>query len=86
MPSTRTKQVRAILEQGGWAAIGIRPLDVPCALPAAALPDFFSRLGPVGVLLKEVDEPTRRQVIDAVRAAFEPFVHGSEVAPPRPAG
>lgn len=73
-----SQRVRAILEQGGWAAIGIRPIDVPCALPAATLPDYFGRLGPVGVLLQEVDEPTRRQVIDTVRAAFEPFVHGSE--------
>jgi hypothetical protein len=30
-------------------------------------------------MLQEADERTRTQVIETVRAAFEPYVHGAEV-------
>jgi SAM-dependent methyltransferase len=72
-------RVRAILEQGGWSAIDVRPLDVECALPEAELTRYFTRLGPVGMALPGLDEPLREQVITTVRAAFEPFVHGPDV-------
>ena len=38
-----------------------------------------TRFGPVGVALREADPQTRAQVVAAVRAAFEPFVHADEV-------
>lgn len=44
-----------------------------------ALTDYVSRLGPVGLALREVDDATRVRVVETVRAAFEPFVHGDEV-------
>jgi hypothetical protein len=40
---------------------------------------YFTRLGPVGTALQDADEATRRRVIDVVRPAFDPFVHGTEV-------
>jgi SAM-dependent methyltransferase len=72
-------RVRSILEQSRWSDIDIRPLDVECALPEKDLVPYLTRLGPVGVALKAADEPTRARVIDAARAAFEPFVHAAEV-------
>jgi ubiquinone/menaquinone biosynthesis C-methylase UbiE len=73
------EHVASILEQSGWTDIAIQPIDVECTLPEQELVRYFSRLGPVGLMLKQADEPTRKQVIQAVRAAFAPYVHGSDV-------
>lgn len=72
-------KVRAILETGGWKEIAFEPLDVVCTMPEPALMPYATRLGPVGMVLQDADEPTRAKVIDAIRAAFAPFVHGDEV-------
>jgi SAM-dependent methyltransferase len=68
-----------MLAEGGWKEIDIQELDVSCTFPEAALVPYLTRLGPVGRALAEIDEDTRRQVIAAVRPAFEPFVRGAEV-------
>jgi hypothetical protein len=39
----------------------------------------MTRLGPLGRILETADEPTRRRVIETVRSAFDPYVHGEEV-------
>lgn len=72
-------RVAAILRDSGWADIDIQPVDAHCSLPEPALAGYFSRLGPVGVMLQEVDERTRAQVVDTVRTAFEPYVEGTQV-------
>ena len=72
-------RVRRILEESGWTAIDIRPIDVACTLPANALVRFVTRLGPLGLVFPELDEPTRAQVVETVRAAFEPYVDGDVV-------
>lgn len=72
-------RVRAILEESGWVDVDLRPIDVTCTMPAAELDRYFTRFGPVGRVLHELDEPTRKQVIETVRAAFAPYVHGPEV-------
>jgi SAM-dependent methyltransferase len=72
-------KVRGVLEQGGWLGIGIRAIDVECVLPEAALIAYFTQLGPLGLMLQKLDEPQRMQIITSVRAAFEPYVHGTEV-------
>jgi SAM-dependent methyltransferase len=72
-------RVHAILDESGWDEIDIQPIDVDCTFPAHALVGYLTRLGPVGLILQEADEATRAQVIDTVRAAFDPFVHGAEV-------
>ena len=73
------RRVGRILEQGGWADIDIRPIDVVCALPEKELVGYLSRMGPVGRVLHEADARTRARVIETVRPAFDPFVHGDEV-------
>jgi len=73
------RRVLSILEGSGWAEIDIRPIDIACTLPEAALASYITRLGPIGRVLQETGEPTRTRVVEAVRAAFEPYVHGAEV-------
>jgi SAM-dependent methyltransferase len=73
------QRVAAILEGGGWADVDLQAIDVECTLPEKELIGYFTRLGPVGLALQGEDERTRAKVIDAVRPAFDPFVHGTEV-------
>ena len=73
------QRVHGILDRSGWANIDLQPIDVPCSLPAVELRRYVTRLGPVGQILSEVDEPTRTRVTDTVLAAFAPYAHGAEV-------
>lgn len=73
------QRVRAILVDSGWVGIDIRPIDVACTLPEKELVPYLSRLGPVGQALQKENERTRDRVIEAVRAAFDPYVKGPEV-------
>lgn len=72
-------RVRHILQQSGWSRIDIQPIDVACTLPESGLVRYLTRLGPLGRALAQVDEPTGTRVIQAARAAFDPYVHGPEV-------
>ncbi|MER5451531.1 class I SAM-dependent methyltransferase [Streptomyces sp. NPDC002766] len=72
-------RVRSILAESGWAGIEVRPFDAECTFPEGQLTGYFTRMGPVGQALREADEATRTKVVETVRAAFEPFVHGPEV-------
>lgn len=73
------RRVHSILEQSDWSEIDIRPIDVTCTLPEKELIRYGTRFGPVGIALQEADPQTRTRVATTVRAAFDPFVHGSEV-------
>lgn len=72
-------RVRGILTEGGWAGIDLRPVDVECVFPESALLRYLTRLGPVSQVLGELDEDRRKQVVETVRAAFDPFVEGEHV-------
>lgn len=72
-------RVHTILKESGWAEIDIQPLDVACTVPEKDLVPYLTRFGPVGRILHEADDRTRTRVIDAVRTAFNPYVHGAEV-------
>ncbi len=72
-------RVRSILERSGWSEIAIEPLDVECSLPVSELTDYLTRLGPLARVLPQQDEQTRARIIETVRAAFQPFIHGAEV-------
>jgi SAM-dependent methyltransferase len=73
------RRVHRILAESGWTAIDVRPLDVACTLPEKELIHYITQLGPLGVVLPEADERMRKRVIETVRSAFDPFVHGAEV-------
>lgn len=72
-------RVRAILTESGWTGIDISPVDVACALPETALHRYITRMGPLGRILPQADAAVRDRVVQAVRAAFEPYVRGQEV-------
>ena len=72
-------RVDTILQKSGWADIDLQLLDVVCSFPESDLEFYFTRLGIIAPLLREADEPTRAGVIDVVRAAFDPYVDGTEV-------
>lgn len=72
-------RIRGTLEQSGWTQIELDPIDIECSFPEQDLVSYFTKLGPLGLILPEVGESTRGRVIETVRAAFEPYVHGGEV-------
>jgi SAM-dependent methyltransferase len=72
-------RVRAVLAESGWSDIDVQPIDVVCAMPESDLVPYLTWLGPVGLLLQDADESTRARVLDILRAAFAPYVHGGEV-------
>jgi SAM-dependent methyltransferase len=71
-------RVYAILEKSGWADIDIGPLDVECTMPERDLNAYIARLGPLGRMLQPLDPRARARIVEAVRAAFDPFVQGTE--------
>jgi SAM-dependent methyltransferase len=73
------RRVSRILEESAWAGIDIRPIDVACTVPEKELDRYVTRFGPLGLILHEADERTRIKVVETVRAAFDPYVHGDEV-------
>jgi hypothetical protein len=68
------ERVRRILTEAGWRDVALRPLDVPGAVTRPVLMSFITRMGPVGMALQALDEAARAPIVDAVRAAFDPFV------------
>lgn len=72
-------RVSRILDASGWTSIEVRPIDVACTLPASELPGYFTRLGLLARVLPDADDATRDRVVETVRAAFDPYVHGAEV-------
>ncbi|WP_420967427.1 class I SAM-dependent methyltransferase [Bradyrhizobium sp. B120] len=73
------ERVVRILEDSGWGAIAIEPVDVALRFPASELTRYVSWLGPVGTMLQGMEEPRRTQVIEAVRGAFDRYIHGNEI-------
>jgi ubiquinone/menaquinone biosynthesis C-methylase UbiE len=71
--------VRHILEQSGWAEHEIRPIEVTCTMPESELLGYVTRLGPLGRILPALDDRRRVEVVETVRAAFDPYVDGAEV-------
>jgi hypothetical protein len=73
------KRVHRILKESGWTHVDVRAIDVACTFPEKALVPYLSRLGPLGRILEGADEQLRNQVLSTVRAASDPYVHGTEV-------
>ncbi len=73
------EKVDQILQASGWRDAAITPVDVICTMPETELVPYFTRLGPVGMALGEIDGSLRAEVIAAVRPAFDPFIDGDTV-------
>jgi SAM-dependent methyltransferase len=68
------EKVRRILDASSWTDADVRAIDVPCTVAEDDLLAYVTKLGPVGLALRDADEPTRARVTDALRAAFVPYV------------
>jgi SAM-dependent methyltransferase len=73
-------RTEAMLRKSGWLDVELRPIDVECRFPAAALDGYLARLGPVGLHLAQADPDTRARVIDALRAAFAHYQRGDDMS------
>jgi hypothetical protein len=69
-------RVRRILNASGWKDIDVRPVDVTGNIAERDLLAYVTKLGPVGVALRDadVDEATRARKASVVRAALEPYI------------
>jgi len=67
-------RVRRILAASGWKSVDIQPIDVPTRLAEQDLLPYVTKMGPVGLALRNVDQQTWTQTAAAIRAAFDPFV------------
>jgi SAM-dependent methyltransferase len=75
----RKSRVAGILQESGWSAIDIEPVDFTCTFPEEDLVRYISWMGPLGGVLQKLDADERLVVVERVRAAFDPFVDGDEV-------
>jgi SAM-dependent methyltransferase len=67
-------KVRGILQASGWKNLDIQSIDVPMQVAERDLIVYVTKLGPVGMALKDADAQTRDQVTTVVHAAFQPFI------------
>lgn len=72
------ERVRTILAASGWRDVDIERLDVACTLSQDDLDVYVTRMGPVALLLADLDPQRRSTVAAAVRRAFG--VHVSDGA------
>ncbi|UXA16965.1 class I SAM-dependent methyltransferase [Mycobacterium sp. SMC-4] len=72
-------RIQAVLRDGGWTDVDIRPVDVACTMRERDLPAYLTRMGSVGRRLRTVDTQTRAQVITALSQAYTQFVVDGEV-------
>lgn len=72
-------RVAGILASSGWEDAAIDPLDIDCAFPAADLPRYAGRMGPLAPVLGELDEATRNRVVAAIMAGYAPYISGDVV-------
>jgi SAM-dependent methyltransferase len=72
-------RARKILDDSGWTGIGFTKVDLECTMPEDMLPTYLTMLGPVGRALQPMEEHERREVLDTVLRAFDPFVRDGEV-------
>lgn len=69
----RAERIRDILSGAGWTSVETRPWNVPAAIAERDLPSL-ARMGPAGAAMRALPEPRRAEAIQAVLAAYGPFV------------
>lgn len=71
--------VERVLRESGWREIEVQPVDLVCTTGRDQLVRYLTWLGPVGAYLQQVDDATRRRVIEAILPAFDPYLDGGEL-------
>lgn len=74
-----SNRVARLLADSGWSEVDVRPLDVQCSFAEKDLLRYVTRMGPLGRVLQQADEPTKERILAVVRPAFEPYVQGATV-------
>jgi len=69
-------RLTSILATSGWSDVDLQRVDVECRAGESDLMAYATRLGPVGLALRELDQATAENVTTALRSAFAPFVEG----------
>jgi SAM-dependent methyltransferase len=72
-------KVREVLAAAGWGDLQAEPVDVVCTLPEAELEGYYTSVGAVASVLRELEEPARSRVAKQVRPVFDEFVAGGLV-------
>jgi len=72
-------RVAGILGASGWRETAIDPLDVACEFPAAELPRYAERMGPLAPVLRELEPEPRRRAVGAIVEGYAPFVTDGRV-------
>lgn len=72
-------RVASMLEQSGWEDIDIQSIDFVCRFPERDLVTYVMHVGPLARVIEATDSQLREQVFKTVRAAFDPYVQGSEM-------
>ncbi|AKF09847.1 Methyltransferase [Sandaracinus amylolyticus] len=65
-------RIRRILDASGWTSVDVRAVDVPTHIEEHDLIAYVTKLGPVGLALRDADETTRTRTTEALRAAYAP--------------
>jgi SAM-dependent methyltransferase len=73
------RRIERVLADSGWVDVDIRPIDVSCGFPLSELEYWFTQLGPLGRVLHDADARTRTRIVEAIRPAYDRYVHGDEV-------
>lgn len=71
-----SERVRRVLAASGWRDVDVSPVDIATKVAEADLQAYVTRLGPAGLVMRDLDAPTRTRAAEAIHAAFEPFVQG----------
>ncbi|MGE0555253.1 MAG: class I SAM-dependent methyltransferase [Gemmatimonadales bacterium] len=71
--------IERVLGESGWREIEIQPVDLVCTTSRDQLVRYLTWLGPVGAYLQQVDDATRRRVIESILPAFDPYLDGGEL-------
>jgi ubiquinone/menaquinone biosynthesis C-methylase UbiE len=69
-------RVRSVLRDSGWSDVDVNALDLPGSVSEGDLLAYVTKLGPVGLALRELDEARRAPIIAAVHAAYAPYLRG----------
>jgi len=72
-------RVRTILDDSGWRDADLQAVDLPCVMPASDLPGYVTRLGPLSLALRGLDDAARARALEVALPAFDRFTEGDVV-------
>ena len=74
-----SERVLGILWDAGWSDSAVAPMDFACSFPKEALAGYVTQMGPLGLLLAQMEQAERDRIVAAVLPAFGRYVDGDVV-------